>query len=638
MMWLSLFALVYAVAVLYWARLSAQANGDYQTFFSAGHALSPWISALVIAGASLSGWAVLAGTDEIGRHGFGLAAGLQAGVALALPGVVFFKRIWLLGQRLRVSSLTELLRAYWGSEFLTSVSAIVAVLFAIAFAGLQLNALSRLAAELGGGLVSQEMAAVLLGLILFAYVVIGGMRAAGYLGAIQSVMAGAAIVALAGFALIAAGGFASMNAGLAKLAADPATASRFIVAGVVQFTAGLGKQAAAGHEGTALASLSFAMALMGLQASPMIMKVVLSTANPRGFAAGQTWVMAGVAGALVVFCVATIGAGALVDPAHALPGLLTSVSPWFSAWIFIGLAAGVQAMAAVAFLSAGETLVRHLYKPFFQSSLSRHDTVTLTRVVIGLLVLGSVLMQVLTPIALTLLASLALPLAFQLWTPLLGMTWVRWITRPAAVTGVGFGIAGVLLTEPFGILVLSFFGLDLPWARNPWTIHSAAWGMAANIAVTLLISAFTQKRGFGEEGEEARRFLFAQLVGSPRVRALRSTAWSATLAWVFLAIGPGLVFGNYAFLGADGHWVLGMPSLWGWSLAMWVAGLGLVWFLSYKMELASPSMVQVPAYVPRLRLRSGQAAAEMRRRRAAIIIIAVAVSLVVVTAFAFGHR
>lgn len=638
MMWLSLFALVYAVAVLYWARLAAQANGDYQTFFSAAHGLSPWISALVIAGASLSGWAALAGTDEIARHGFGLAAALQAGVALALPGIVFFKRIWLLGQRLNVSSLTELLRAYWGSEFLTGFSAVVAVLFAVAFAGLQLHALSQLAAGLSGGMVSPEMAAALLGLVLFAYVAIGGMRAAGYLGAIQTVMAGAVIVALAGFALIAAGGFAAMNAGLGKLAADPATATRFIVAGVVQFTAGLGKEAAAGHDGTALASLSFAMALMGLQASPMIMKVVLSTANPRGFAAGQTWVMAGVAGGLVAFCVAVIGAGALIDPARNLSGLLGNLSPWFSAWIFLGLVAGVQAMAAVALLSAGETLVRHIYKPFFHASLTRRDTVTLTRVVVGLLVLGSVLMQVLTPIALTLMASLALPLAFQLWTPLLGMTWLSWITRPAAVTGVGFGVAGVLLTEPFGISVLSFFGLDLPWGRNPWTIHSAAWGMAANIAVTLLISAFTQKRGFGEEGEEARRFLFVQLGGNPRVHALRATAWSATLAWLFLAVGPGLVFGNYAFVGADGHWVLGMPSLWGWSLAMWVAGLGLVWFLAYKMELASPSLVHVPAYVPRLRLRSGQAEAEIRRRRAAIIVIAVAVSLVVVTALAFGHR
>jgi solute:Na+ symporter, SSS family len=71
---------------------------------------------------------------------------------------------------------------------------------------------------------------------------------------------------------------------------------------------------------------------------------------------------------------------------------------------------------------------------------------------------------------------------------------------------------------------------------------------------------------------------------------------------------------------------------------MWVAGLGLVWFLSYKMELASPALVHVAAYVPRPRLRSGQGAAERRRRRSAIIVIAVSVSVVVVTALAFGHR
>ncbi|MBB4065965.1 sodium:solute symporter family transporter [Gellertiella hungarica] len=637
MIWLPLYGLFYAIATLYWARIATRANGDYQTYFSAGHALAPWMSVLVIAGASLSGWALLAGSAEIGRNGFGLPALMQAGIALALPGVLFFKRIWLLGQRLRLSSLTELLRAYWGSEFLAAFSAVVAVIFAVAFAGLQLRALSGLAADLSGGMVSREIASVLLGLILVSYVVIGGMRAVGALGTVQAVLAASAVVVLAAFALVDAGGFAALNAGLARLAADPATAGRFLVAGVIQFTAGIGREAAAGHEGTALASLSFAMALMGVQASPMIMKVVLSTASPRGFAAGQTWVMAGAFGALVAFCMATVGAVALIDPAHGLGGLLAGLSPWFSAWLFIGLLAGVQLMAGLALLAAGEALVRHLYKPWFHSTLSRRDTVTLVRVAVGLGLLASLLMQALTPVALTLLASLALPLAFQLSIPLLGMTWLRWMTPPAVVTGVGFGIAGVLLTEPFGIAVLSFFGLDLPWGRNPWTIHSAAWGMAANLAVTLLVSAFTQRRGFGEEGQEARRFLFGLLGGNPRVRALRSTAWSVTLAWLFLALGPGLIFGNYAFADAEGHWVLGMPPIWGWSLMLWVAGVVLVWFLSYKMELASPVLVDVPAYEPRPKLPRRQGEAERERRRIALITLAIGFSLAVIAALSFGQ-
>jgi SSS family solute:Na+ symporter len=294
-------------------------------------------------------------------------------------------------------------------------------------------------------------------------------------------------------------------------------------------------------------------------------------------------------------------------------------------------------MAGLALLTAGEALVRHLYKPWFHGSLSRRGTVTVTRVAIGLLTLASVLMQQLTPVTLTVLASLALPLAFQLWTPLLGMTWLRWFTRPAVVTGVGFGIAGVLLTEPFGMAVLSFFGLDLPWGRAPWTIHSAAWGMAANLAVTLLVSAFTQRRGFGEAAEEARRFLQETLRPVPRARGLRSTAWSVSLAWLFLAVGPGLVFGNYAFNDAEGGWLLGMPSLWGWGLLFWVAGLGLVWFLSYKMEMASPYPGEVSVYRPVPSLRRDGSAAERERLRVFLVTIGVGFTLVVIAALGFGR-
>ncbi|PWE54965.1 hypothetical protein DEM27_18715 [Metarhizobium album] len=637
MTWLPLYGLFYAAVTLYWARVAAAENRNVETYFSAGHSVAPWISALVIAGASLSGWALLDGAARIGSAGFGLPALLQAGIALALPGVFFFKRLWLIGQRLRLSSLNEVLRAYYGSEFLVVFATVVAVLFAVAFAGLQLAALARLVVLLTAGEVSMPVAAALLSLVLFGYVVIGGMRAVGYLGAVQAVLAATAIAGFAGFSLISLGGFGALNSGLAALAADPAKAGAFIVSGVVQFTAGAGREAAALHDGTAVASLSVAFALMGFQASPLAIKMVLSTRSPRGIAAGQTWVMAGAFGGLIALCIACIGAAALVNPGLGVSGLLASLSPWFGAWLFIGLLAGVQLMAGLALITAGEALVRNLYKPWFHGRLDRRDTVNLTRIVIGLLALVSVLLQVLTPVTLTVLASLALPLAFQLWTPLLGITWLRWITRPAAVTGVGFGIAGVLLTEPFGIAVLFFFGLDLPWGRAPWTIHSAAWGMAANLAVTLLVSAFTQRRGFGEQALEARRFLLETVRSRPRVMALRSTAWSIALAWFFLAVGPGLIFGNYAFLGPDGSWPLGMPSLWGWGLMFWVAGLGLVWFLSYKMEMASPLAGEVPAYEPPPRLRIDQHQREAERLRALVITAAVGFGLVVLTALAFGR-
>ncbi|MBY2973092.1 sodium:solute symporter family transporter [Rhizobium leguminosarum] len=637
MLWLPLYGIFYVAMTMYWARVCARENNDFETYFSAGHALSPWVSALVLAGASVSGWAILDASAEVAHAGFGIPALLQAGIALALPGVLFFKRIWLVGQRLRLSSQSELLRGYYGSEFLVCVSTVVAVLLAVAFSGLQLAALSRLVEGLTGGEVSATVAATVLGVVLFGYIVIGGMRIVGYLGAIQAVLAAASMIGFAGFALITVGGFGALNAGLATLSTDPLQAGRFMVSGVIQFTAGAGREAAAGHEGTALASLSIAFALMGFQASPLALKVILSTRSPRAIAAGQTWVMAGAYGGLVALCVGIVGAVSLYLPDKSIAGLLGSVSPWFAAWLFVGLLAGVQLLAGLGLLTAGEALVRHLYKPWFHGNLGRRGTVTLTRVVIGLLALTSVLMQALTPVTLSTLGSLALPMSFQLWVPLLGMTWLRWITRPAAVTGVGFGIAGVLLTEPFGITVLSFFGLDVPWGRAPWTLHSAAWGMMANLAVTLLISAFTQRRGFSEEAQEIRRFLATTLRTSSRARALRSTAWSVSLAWLFLAVGPGLVFGNGALLGPDRQWLVGMPSLWAWSLLFWALGVGLVWFLSYKMEMASPLSMEIPAYEPRPKLRAHQESQERDRARALIVTAAVAFALIVLTALSFGH-
>lgn len=636
MIWLPLYLLFYILVTLYWARIAGQANGNYQTYFSAGHSLQPWVTALALAGGSVSGWIVLGGASDVAMHGFGQPALLQAGIALALPGVFFFKRLWLIAERLRLSSQSEVLRTYYQSEFLVVVSTVVAVLFAVGFAGMQLRALSDLVAVLTGGAVSAPVAGVMLSIVLFGYVVIGGMRAVGYLGAIQAVLLAAVLIGLSGFALVGLGGFGALNDGLVALAADPARAGLFSVAGVIQFTAGIGREAAAGHEGTAMASLGLFLALTGFQASPLAAKLVMSTRSPRGLAAGQTWVLAGFGGALVVGCLGVLGTAPLIDPRLTIPSMLPSISPWFAAWLFLGLVAGVQLLAGLALMTAGEALVRHIYKPWFHSTLGARHTVTVTRIVIGLLALTSVCMQALTPVTLSALGSLALPLSVQLWTPLLGICWLRWMGRGAVMAGVGFGIVGVLLTEPAGHAALSFLGLDLPWGRWPWTLHSALWGLVPNICVTLLVAAFTQRYKLNDEAQDVRSLLDGTLRSGPRVRALKSTAWSAVLAWLFLAVGPGLIFGNTAFVGTDGTWLVGMPSQWGWAVLFWAAGLGLIWFLSYKMEMASPLSMQIPPYTPPPRLRHDQTQAERVRLRAAFIALAVASAVVVLTVLSFG--
>jgi len=641
--WLPLFALFYVMVMLYWARRATLESVGDSGFFSAGHSLPPWISAIVIAGASLTGWFVLGGTQAISESGFSLPTLLVAGILLALPGVLFFKRFWFVAERLRVSSQADVFRVYFGSSFLISISVAVAILFAVGFSSLQVRVLSQLAETMTGGVISQLAASVLFGFVIFAGAGIGGMRSIGYFGFVQTVLVFSAIAALAVFALVFTGGFEALNVRLHEVAMAPGASTRFNVEKVIEFTSGLGRGGELGSSHTSLANLSLAFAIMGFQASPLVFKLVLSTRSPKGIAAGQTWVIAGFLGGLIVFAIALTGAAGMVDRNLAIGPLferLHESSPWFAAWIFIGIAAGVQLLAGLSIFTAAEGLVRHIYKPYFRSNLTKHGTVTLTRIAIAVLAALAMVMENIAPVTLSALGSLALPIAFQLWTPMLGVAWLGWITRQAAVTGVGFGVAGVILTEPLGYHVLSFFGLELPWGRWPWTIHSALWGMAANLAAVLIISAITDRGVKTPEASEIRKIFSDSLAAGPQVRALRSTAWSIAIAWFFLAVGPGLIFGNHAFVeqGAEKTvWLLGMPSLWAWSLAAWVSGLGVVWFLAYKMEMASTGSFEIPPYEPPLRLKRDQSAAERERLRILVITGAIIFVLAVLTSFSFGR-
>jgi SSS family solute:Na+ symporter len=160
--------------------------------------------------------------------------------------------------------------------------------------------------------------------------------------------------------------------------------------------------------------------------------------------------------------------------------------------------------------------------------------------------------------------------------------------------------------------------------------------MVPNLCVTLLISLFTQRLRLSDAAQDIRQLVHVTLQPSAGARSLKTTAWSVALAWLFLAAGPGLVFGNAAFVTADGAWVMGIPSLWAWGMFFWAAGLGMVWFLSYKMEMASPLTIAIPPYTPPLRLRHDQSAIESARLRALFIALGAGFALAVLLALSFG--
>ena len=595
--WLALYLLTYAIVTLYWARLASGVNLGESGFFNANGALAPWMSALTMAGASISGWMILGFPEMISIHGFGFAVLSVGGVVLPLAGVLFFKRQWILARRYNYSSQGEIFSGYYGGQGLSVISAGIAVIFAVAFTGMQLRAVGIVLSDVSGGAAPASSIIWMIALLLFSYTVIGGMRAVGYLGSLQTVLLGLAGTGLAISVIGSTTGFVELNRQLAMMAQNSETLAHrlFEVSGVIQFTEGIGLEIPVSNQWTAVMILSSAMALMGFQATPMATQLMLATRSPRGIAAGQTWVMAGFFGALMVFAIILIGAGGIgaATPGNTIQSLLGNLatrSPWFMAGLAVGLIASVQIVAGLSLVTASGALIRDIYIPFFHRGLDKRDMILYARIVIGLLLLTSVLLAILLPVGLSAIGSIALPSAFQLWPALIGVCWFKFVSRQAATTGAGIGIFVVLVTDNLGANMLGFLGLELPWGRWPWTIHSAAWGMFFNLLAVIVISAITRGRGHSVEAPEMRKYFISHSTRRARSRALKPAAWSAVLAWFFLALGPGVVLGNYAFGSATegfDSWLVGMPSLWAWSLLFWVLGVFMIWFLAYKLELAT---------------------------------------------------
>ena len=84
-----------------------------------------------------------------------------------------------------------------------------------------------------------------------------------------------------------------------------------------------------------------------------------------------------------------------------------------------------------------------------------------------------------------------------------------------------------------------------------------------------------------------------------RRKALIPWAWGITIAWFFFGIGPGAVIGNTIFGNPNdaATWMFGIPSIWAWQILWWALGVGMMWFLGYKMQMSTVPEQEVVALV-----------------------------------------
>lgn len=476
----------------------------------------------------------------------------------------------------------------------------------------------------------------LLSLVVLIYVASGGLRAVAYVDTVQCILLGLGIIITGIIALNFMGGWDALNNAMAALGQHPTVAkwgvtadgynSYLAVPGVIQWTAGLGKETPVGGLWTGIMILTYMFALMGIQSAPAFTMWSFANTNPSPFAPQQVWASSFGIGLILFFFTAFqgmsahfLGGNPLVteaglataaiipetvakQPDSLVPhyfNLVADTAPWLIGLLAVCALAAMQSTGAAYMSTAGGILTRDLYKRYLNPGATHTTQKLFGRLGVAFIVICALLVATFSKDALVLLGGLAVAFGFQMWVPLAAVCWIPWITRAGATWGLIAGLLGVIFTESFGLTILQSVGIDL-WGRWPLTIHSAGWGMIFNVGVCLLLSAMTQ-----DEQQLAHRMKFHSFLKEhaslpESKKGLIPVAWVITIGWLIFGIGPGAVIGNTIFgapdAGRDG-WTFGIPSIWAWQILFWLLGVFMMWFLAYKMEMSTVPKTEVEALV-----------------------------------------
>ncbi len=635
--WLFVFVALYWAYCIYWGIKGARAAKTASDYFISGRSLSLWVFVLAATATSFSGWTFMGHPGLIYRDGFQYAYASFYAITIPFTGVMFLKRQWMLGKRFGYVTPGEMLSDYFQGDAIRMLVVLVALLFSVPYLGLQLRASGFLFNVLTDDMIGVEIGMWVLSAVVFIYVASGGLRAVAYVDTLQCILLAFGIISVGFIAYGELGGFGAFNEAMAGLAQTGVGKwgttqghgggdynAYFAIPGVIQFTAGLGKETPVGGLWTGIMCLTYMFALMGIHSAPAFTMWAFGNKDPRPFAPQQVWASSFGIGFILFFFTAAQGMGAHllgatpgateagVAVSSVLPdlsankqgglvphyiNLVGDAAPWFVGLLAVCALAAMQSTGAAYMSTAGGMLTRDLYKRFINPSASHMTQKLFGRIGVAIIVGAALIVATTAKDALVLLGGLAVAFGFQMWPSLAAVTWFPWITRQGATLGLAAGLIAVILTETIGQTIT---GGALPWGRWPWTIHSAGWGIIFNLGVCIIVSAMTQNESDLAHRMKYHNFLREHASLSAGKQGLKPVAWIITLVWLFFGIGPGAVIGNDIFgapdAGIDG-WTFGIPSIWAWQIIWWALGVFMMWFLAYKMEMSTVPEREVEALI-----------------------------------------
>jgi Na+/proline symporter len=583
MLLMTVLGLLFAYAIY----ISARANRSEARpadFLDAGCQIPSWAYIFAGTGVVLAGLGLPDHLLLVATYGLQYSHVTVGVILVALCGTLVQKRLWLASRITGTRTIGDLMGDYFGSTFIRIYLLFILFLFAVPVAAYCLSEAAALVNAATRGTLPASLVVWALAVFLFLFSVIGGWRGVVYVVAAQSFLVFILILFIGGFA-VATFDEVEFLSGTIRTAGGVLADQ---VPGVVQYTAGIGKEVPAGGIWTAVAILSFSLALIGTVLSPGFCFLGITTASKKAFAFMQVWMTGGIAAGTLLLIgpiiAAEIASGGTASFSSFI-ARLGSEDQLVAICFVVLLLASLQ--VAIAFFTASGANIStiELVSRFVLPDLTGQGQRLSARISLALIYFFVALAASIAPLSASIFSSLALSLSVQILPAAIGLCWLSWISRRGVLTGLVFGIILVIFTEPFGIGLFESLFIDLPWGRWPLTVHSAAWGLFFNIGACLLVSLVTRS---GEE-RDVRQRLHDEFRRQDPVdlggRAAREAKWSLTLIWVFLALGPGAVLGNRFFsrpIFAGGEVKLGVPSLFVWQMVFWLIGVLIVWWLAYR--------------------------------------------------------
>lgn len=568
---------------VYIAAIAARREAHPSDFLDGAQALPGWAAMFLLPALAVSGLAAGSGLEaqlalvtRFGLQASHLAVGF---VLVAMAALLAWNRMWYVARVARLSTPGEALGQFYGSVTLRVVMLGLAVLFALPFSANLLSSAALLLDHATNGLLPRAAGVWVLAISLAIPAIIGGWRATIMTLAMQAVLLALLLPGSTVLAeiLLAGPGFPSV----------PIPVQEGVLwdrlPGVIQYSAGIGKEMPVTGIFTTVALSSSTIGLLGIVFSPATLYLGQTVAPGRSFGVSSVWLGAGLLTGIFVLGAPMLATRMAAGP-MALATQFYAAEPLAGVGLVVMLLAG--GMLAVSFFVTGGAIIvtRELVVRYLFPDLPERGQRFSARVAIGFAFFLLAFMASFLPLLSAILGSVALPLAVQLLPAFLGLTFLRWISRGAVLAGMTLGMLIVFFTEPPGLILFEGLFVNLPWGRWPLTIHSAAWGLAINLLVVLLASAATLRRA--PDNLQRERLHDAMFQATGMAVGGRGLFWALMLVWTFLAYGPGAVLGNTFFshpIFTTAEAALGIPSLWVWQILFWLLGVVLVWWMAFRV-------------------------------------------------------